>query len=135
MMKDMIQSKLDSYPDDVSHELQKLKTLILEVAQTEGLNEVEENLKWGQLSYSVPQGSPIRIDWNKKAPDSLSIFFNCQTKLIETFKEIYPDNFEYVGSREMIVPLRNAHQVQGLSHCISLALRYHKIKDLPLLGC
>lgn len=36
---------------------------------------------------------------------ALKIYFHCQTKLIETFKGIYSDEFEYEGKRVIVAPL------------------------------
>lgn len=98
------------------------------------LGEVEETLKWGEASYLVKGGSAIRIDWKPKVPDVIKVFFHCQTRLVETFKEIYRTEFVYEGKRAILIPLNTNINQLPLKHCIELALKYHQIKHLPLLG-
>ena len=69
-----------------------------------------------------------------KSPNHISVYFNCRTVLVETFKELYMDTFSFVGNREIILPLSKPIPMQELKHCISMSLRYHSIKHLPLLG-
>nr|WP_240549910.1 DUF1801 domain-containing protein [Halomonas titanicae] len=115
-------------------QLESVRQLILSTAAEGELGDVEEVLKWGEASYLVKGGTTIRIDWKPKDPDVIKVFFHCQTCLIETFKEIYRNEFEYEGTRAIVLPLRvNIEQVP-LRHCIELALKYHRLKRLPLLG-
>ncbi len=47
-----------------------LRHLVLETAsETEGVNKLEETLKWGEPSYLTKNGSTIRMDWKKSKPD------------------------------------------------------------------
>jgi hypothetical protein len=106
----------------------------LAIAADNGLGSVAETLKWGEASYSVKGGSAIRIDWKAKDPDSIKVYFHCQSKLVETFKEIYPDDLQYEGKRAIVIPLHSQIEEGPLTHCIGLALKYHSIKNQPLLG-
>lgn len=74
------------------------------------------------------------MDWKPKDPDVTKVYFHCQTILIETFKEIYPDEFEYEGRRAIVIPLSVSTAGGPLSHCLQMALLYHSLKHLPLLG-
>lgn len=133
-MDEKIKSKFASFPEKPRTELLELRELIFEIAKSINAGSVEEDLKWGQLSYRTHQGSPIRIDWSERKSAQISVFFHCQTKLIATFRELYPDSFTYYGSRELSFPLGDKCCDKELAHCISIALRYHKLKELPLLG-
>ena len=62
------------------------------------------------------------------------MYFNCNTKLVDTFKEVYPDTFSYAGNRAINFHRDETVPAAELEHCIFLSLRYHKIKHLPLLG-
>ena len=110
-----------------------IRRLVFAIAQEHGLGTVEETLKWGEASYLVKGGSTIRIDWKPKDPDVIKVYFHCQTRLIETFKEIYRDEFGYEGNRAIVIPV-GAAQSGPLSHCLQMALQYHRLKHLPLLG-
>lgn len=114
--------------------LASLRALILQTAQEYALGPVEESVKWGEQSFSTEGGSAVRIDWKPKSPEQCFIFFHCQTRLIETFREIYGDVFQYDGKRAIVLNLSRELPVGELKHCLSLALQYHKLKHLPLLG-
>ncbi len=133
-MKQVIKEKFDSYPEAAKNYLIDIRTLIFAVGKKEKVGTITETLKWGQFSYTCSQGSPIRMDWSPKAPDSVSLYFHCQTILVDTFRELYKDTLEFSGNREIVIPLSSPIPVDELSGCIALALRYHRIKQLPLLG-
>lgn len=137
-MKASVTESFDSYPVQARHMLMRLRVLILEVASENDIGPVEESLKWGEPSFSVKGASPVRIDWKEKYPDKCFVFFQCQTSLVETFKEIYGDTFSYDGKRAIVLDLSKKHPqelpVLELKHCIALSLAYHKLKHLPLLG-
>lgn len=134
IMKKEIQTKFESYPQEANSQLTNVRRLIFSVARDSGLSSVEETLKWSQVSYLVKGGSTIRIDWKPKEPDVIKIYFHCQTSLVETFKEIYGEQLRYEGKRAVIIPLKAKIEEGPLAHCIELALRYHSLKKLPLLG-
>ena len=80
------------------------------------------------------QGSTIRMDYKAKQPGQYALYFNCKSKLVDTFRELYGDRFQFEGNRAIIFGLNDTPDMMALSHCISLSLNYHKIKHLPLLG-
>lgn len=129
-----IQAKFDSYPKNAREKLERVRQLILTVAAENALGHVEETLKWGEASYLAKGGTPVRIDWKPKDPGVIKIFFHCQTRLIETFKELYRNEFEYEGQRAIVLPLSANLKQVPLGHCIGLAMRYHDLKHLPRLG-
>jgi len=125
---------IDSYPDEISRVLFRLRELILQVAMDEGYGEVEESLKWGEPSCRVKGGSPFRYDWKEKTPDKYYLFFNCQTKLIETFRLLYGNELEFQGNRGIVLSIEKELPVKAIRHCLIMAMTYKKIKDLPMLG-
>lgn len=133
-MEVSVQAKFDSYPDAARKQLLRIREAIFEVAKEEALGTVTETLKWNEPSYSTTKGSTVRIDWKAKHPEQVSIFFHCQTSLVETFKELYGGVFRYVGNREITLELAKQIPMAELKACISMALRYHSIKHLHLLG-
>ncbi|MCP5063472.1 MAG: DUF1801 domain-containing protein [Ignavibacteriae bacterium] len=116
------------YDKDVREKLFSLRELIFEIAeQTEGVGQLEETLKWNEPSYVTTKpksGSTIRINRIKNS-NKYAMYFNCQTTLVSTFKQIYPTEFKYDGNRAIIFNLEEKVPVKELSHCISLALTYH----------
>lgn len=88
---------------------------------------IEESLKWGQPSY-VPIskcGSPIRLGIEKNTSDKIGLYVHCGTNLIETFKHIYPDEFNYRGNRGVLFDHSDGLPLEPLRHIISIALTYH----------
>ena len=129
-----VKQKFQTYPKDILILLYNIRNLILRVAEDEGISDLEETLKWGQPSYVSKSGSAVRFDWNAKYPEQYCIFFNCKTRLIETFKEIYGDTFHYDGNRAIVFKTKQNIPQEALEHCISMSLRYKKIRHLNLLG-
>lgn len=124
-----------SYPGDVRPKLLQLRQLVMDVADNlPDIGGVEETLKWGEPSYLAKGGSTLRIGWKPARPDCFAMYFNCNSKLVDTFKELYPDLFAFEKNRAIIFHRENNVPVTALKHCIELSLRYHKIKHLPLLG-
>ncbi len=125
----------DSYPVEIRKRMIYLRRLVLDAAsETEGVNGLEETLKWGEPSYLTKGGSTVRIDWKDRAPDQYAMYFNCNTPLIETFKEIYGDTFTFEGKRAIVFGETDKLPVDQLKHCVSTALTYHRVKHLPFLG-
>lgn len=133
-MNPEVKEKFDAYPDEIKSKLLAIRAAIFEVAEKEKIGEITETLKWGEPSYVSKKGSAIRMDWKPKSPDQFSVFFNCNTKLVDTFKEVHKDSFKFVGNREIVFSGTDRIPFQELKECISMALRYHQIKHLPLLG-
>ena len=132
-MNPAIENTIDDYPEKAKVKFYEIRSLILEVARDNGLGDIDETLKWGQPSYLSKSGSTIRLDWQQKTPNSISVFFNCKTILVETFKEVFGENLVYEGNRILLVPLYKKCP-QEHETCILMSLNYHKLKRLPLFG-
>jgi len=127
--------KFENYPDFIQDKMYMLRNLVLQAAEEiEDLEKLEETLKWGEPSYLTKHGSTIRMDWKESNPDIYALYFHCQTKLVDTFKELYSDIFKFEGNRSIIFNIDENIAENELKHCISIALNYHKVKHLPLLG-
>ncbi len=130
-----VKQKFESYPSAANRKLAELRQLIFDVADELNLGNIEESLKWGQPSYLAVNGSPIRLGWDAKQPQSISLYVNCNSKLVATYRELYADQLVFVGHREIKFDMASPLPIKPLKHCIQLALTYHKVKLLPLLGC
>ncbi|HHF2974479.1 TPA: DUF1801 domain-containing protein [Vibrio diabolicus] len=133
-MDKVVKDRFDEYPDNARVRLEELRNLVFQVASELELGEVDETLKWGEPSYSVKTGSPLRMDWKLKSPNSYYLFFNCQTKLIDTFRELYSDELVFQGNRAIVLTLSKPLPDTVIKSCLELALTYHQRKNLPLLG-
>ena len=130
-----VRAKFDDYPPAIRTKLLRLRLLILETAREHDLlATLQESLKWGEPSYLANGGSAVRIDWKPALPDRYAMYFQCQTSLVATFREVHGGVFEFEGNRAIVFARSAAIAVKPLKHCVSLALRYHHLKRLPLLG-
>ena len=127
-MKKEVKDKFKSYPAPIRQKLRKVRNLILATAKEYDLGDVEEALKWGEPSYLVKQGSAVRFDWKAKNPEQYAIYFNCNTKLVDTFKQLYGDLFRFESNRAIVFSQNGPIHEKQLKHCIKLALSYHKVK-------
>ena len=120
-----------AYPKPVKARLLALRRLIFDTAKTtKGVGALEETLKWGQPSYltvETQSGSTIRIDQVKPTADQYAVYFQCQTNLVETFRELYPE-LRYGGNRSILLDAGEKLPEVALRHCIALALTYHARK-------
>lgn len=133
-MDKVVKEHFNDYPENAQVRLKELRTLIFQIASELNLGEVEESLKWGEPSYNVKVGSPIRMDWKLKSPNNYYLFFNCQTKLIDTFRELYSDVLDFQGNRAIVLYLSQLLPETAIKHCLELALTYQQRKNLPFLG-
>ncbi len=109
--------------------------MIFETAsENETVNKLEETLSWGEPSYKTKTGSTVRMDWKKSQPDQYAMYFTCTTSLVDTFRKLYGDKLQFDGTRAIVFDLLKDIPELELKHCISLALTYHNVKHLPMLG-
>ncbi len=123
-----VKATFGAYPKPVKAKLLALRRLIFDTAKaTEGVGALEEALKWGQPSYlttDTKSGSTIRIDQVKEAEGQYAVYFHCQTDLVETFRELYPE-LHYGGNRSILLNAEEKLPEASLRHCVALALTYH----------
>jgi uncharacterized protein DUF1801 len=129
-----LEAVFDACPAPVKTKLKALRKLIFDTAKaTKGVGKIEEALKWGQPSYLTAEtgsGSTIRIDRVKAADNQVAVFFHCQTNLVDTFRELYPE-LSYSGNRAILLDAKENLPEAELRHCVALALTYHLRKRKP----
>ena len=117
-----------AYPKAVKAKLLALRRLIFDTAKTtKGVGALQETLKWSQPSYLTTEtksGSTVRIDQIKTVPNQVAIYFHCQTDLVATFRELYPE-LNYGGNRSILLDAKGKLPEAELRHCVGLALTYH----------
>ena len=130
-----VEAIINSYPPKACEKLTALRALILCTAkETEGVDKLLETTKWGEPSYLTTSGSTIRMDWKQKTPEYYYLYFICSTELVRTFKLIFGDELQFEGNRAIQLELDEAIPIDAIRKCIQLAMRYHKLKHLPMLG-
>jgi hypothetical protein len=134
-MDQSVRRVFDSYPPKIKTKMNELRSIILDVASIlEKEKSLVETLKWGEPSYLLEGGSTVRIDWKESNPKYLGIFFNCRTKLIDTFRATFGNELQFEGNRAILLDTETPLPKELLFQCIQVALTYHKRKKPPLLG-
>lgn len=124
-----------NYPEEVRNKMIGLRELIFETAKDlEGVTTLEETLKWGEPSYLTKHGSTLRMDWKAKTPNQYAMYFKCTSRLVETFRVVFENTFDFEGNRAIIFQMDDQIPKNELKECIKATLCYHKVKQLPTLG-
>ncbi len=130
-----VDDKFSKYPDFVRGKMQFLRELVIETAEeTEVIDELEETLKWGEPSFVTKNGSTLRMDWKEKAPNQYAMYFQCTSRLVDTFRMVFDHTFQYEGNRAIVFQLNQKIPVFELKECIKASLTYHNVKHLITLG-
>ncbi len=107
--------------------LRELRLLVFETAaETRGVGELAESLKWGEPSYTPKKprtGSSVRIATNGVGRPAL--FFICHTHLVDRFREHYGDRLTFEGDRAILLDPAAPLPRDELRHCFAMALTYH----------
>ena len=124
----MIAAVLADYPEAARAYANRLATLIREEAVRLKAGPLTETLKWGEpafLTEATKSGTTIRMAWKPKAPDVLQMLVPCQTSLVDTWRDRFPE-LRYAGDRAVLLPLGAPLPEVALRSCIALALTYHR---------
>lgn len=131
-MTEEVSAVFERYPDSIRQQLLALRAMIFDTAAaTDGVGQLEETLKWGQISYLTPHtksGTTIRIDAVADDDERVALFCHCQTTLIDTFRSRYGELFEFEGNRSVRFRVDDHLPADAVQHCITLALTYHQSK-------
>lgn len=118
----------EKYPPQQRATLVILRKMILDVAQTDPrIGEIEEALRWGEPAYLTSQtkaGSTIRLGVEKTSGVP-ALFFNCNTTLVEGFRQQFDTELRYSKNRAVLVDKTEGKTGDALRICIAAALTYH----------
>lgn len=124
-----------AYPNVIRKKMQTLRELVIETArETSGIDVLGETLKWGEPSFVTRKGSTLRMDWKEKFPDQYAMYFQCTSRLVDTFRMVFGNRFRYEGNRAVVFRLNEKLPIAELKECIRAALTYHDVKHLKTLG-
>ncbi len=125
-----VASLFDSYPAPIREDLLNLRRLVLSTAsEIDSVGPIEETTRWGQPGYltsTTRTGSTIRL--GPTAPRSshdYGLYFICRTSLVETFRHLFGDLFDYEDNRALLFTTGEPIPQDELAECIALALTYH----------
>ncbi len=124
-----------NYPESIRVKMQQLRELVRETAaETQGVDELQETLKWGEPSFVTKNGSTLRMDWKEKTPNQYAMYFQCSSRLVDTFRMVFDHKFQYEGKRAIIFQINQKIPIEELKECIKATLTYHEVKHLETLG-
>lgn len=117
-----------SYPVAAQAKFDVLREIIFEEAARLEVGALHEKLKWGEPSYLTPRskaGSTIRMAWKQQFPNQCTLFFNCNTDLVERMREAFPSEFHYSGNRAVSLDLATEVPEFPTRAVVAMALTYH----------
>lgn len=124
-----VADRYQSFPEALRDPLLELRRRIFDVAvATPAIGAVIETLKWNEPAYHPVRpriGTTIRLGPLRNEPEAYALFVHCQTRLANTFRQLYPDTLRLDGERAVVFRLGEAVPTEALDHCIALALTYH----------
>ena len=125
-----VQAVFDRYEPVMQSRLLHLRAMIFQVAADLGdVGPLEETLKWGEPSYLTTEsgsGTTIRINRDGKRAGGYALYVNCQTSLVEGFRQAYGDQLAFGGNRAVLLHVDEEVPEEILRHCIAMALTYHR---------
>ncbi len=128
-------AKFSSYPSHIRPKMDYLRELVIETAkELPEVDAIEETLKWGEPAFVSAICSTLRIDWKERTPEQYQMYFMCSTRLVETFKVVFGDIFDYEKNRALVFRLDDEVPTAQLKECIGAALMYQRVKRLETLG-
>ena len=125
---------INAYPPQARAQCLALRELIYRVAaDTPGVGELTETLKWGEPAYLTAasrSGSTLRLGWKASKPTCIGLYFICTTDLLSTFRTMFPHDFVFEGNRALLFELGVPLASDALAVCIELALTY-RVRRAP----
>lgn len=120
------------FPEELRERLLAVRELIYEVAAEDSeIGTVEESLRWGQPSYAVNTGTPVRLGVHSTERGECALYVHCQTTLIEGFRRKYGSRssarapVDFDGNRALVFRGKKL-PVRILRECIRAALTYRR---------
>lgn len=121
-----------AFPPAARKRLLALRRIIFEAAaERAGVGPLTETLKWGEPAYlteASKSGSTIRLGWKAKAPDQYAMYVNCQTDLVDRFRDQFSDVLRFEGNRAIVLDVDKPLPTEALILCVAAALTYHRDK-------
>ncbi len=122
-----VKEKYANYELNERAKLLEIRSLLFEVAAILDKDAVlQEDLKWGQPSYALKGGTPIRLD--TFSDGQVAMFFHCQTNLIENFRTIFGNELQFSGNRAIIFDISKPLPKKAIQFCAEAAFTYHQKK-------
>jgi Domain of unknown function (DU1801) len=124
-----VAAKYAAYAPDVRAKLLRLRELAFETAAgIAAVGTLVESLKWGQPSFSTPDGlgSTFRLDEVRNSNGAYALYFLCQTSLIEGFRVQFVDEFAFEGNRAIQFAADRTYSEAAIANCMAQAMNYYR---------
>ncbi|MEM6577065.1 MAG: DUF1801 domain-containing protein [Pseudomonadota bacterium] len=105
----------------------EIRDLIFAAAEATGTAPLTETLKWGQPAYLPAKRAGTTIRLGATAAHA-ALYVHCQTRLVDQYRDRFPNEFEYEGNRAVLIPHDQPLATDALAQVIAMALTYHRAK-------
>jgi len=120
-----IAAAIADYPEATRDTLLELRALIHRVAaRTEGVDAVEETLRWGQPAFICRSGTTVRLAEARGGSGAVGVYTSCQTPLVADFAREHGELFEYDAGRGIHIPAGERMREAEIGDFLSAALTY-----------
>jgi len=121
-----LEDAFQRFPSQLLDQARGLRVLIQETAASEGINGLEETVKWGEPAFLPGKtGTTVRIGHDPVA-GHLKLLVHCQTDLVERWRQRFGDRLRYEGNRAVLIPADRALDETALASCIAEAFTYRR---------
>jgi Domain of unknown function (DU1801) len=124
-----VEAVFESQPPSTRRRLLRARELIfLTAAETVGVGEIGETLRWGDPAYLTPvtrSGSTIRLNGHGGDKPGCAVYLNCHTDLVQRCRDLFPTAFEFEGNRLLVIRDDAPFPEDELRACFAMALTYH----------
>ncbi len=93
---------------------------------------ISDSLKWGEPSFKVTGGTPVRLNWTEDKPDKFFLYFNCKTVIIDHLRNQYGPILTLIGNRAVELNLNREVPKEILADCIKMAFQYHSGNSIKM---
>lgn len=100
---------------------EELRRLVLDTAVELDVGPVQEYLAWGQPSFRVSGGTPVRVAAH--GADRLALYVHCGTTLVGSWRAQWPE-LEFDGNRAVVLDPSKPLPEDALREMIASALTY-----------
>ncbi|WP_439122383.1 DUF1801 domain-containing protein [Marivita sp.] len=118
-----ISAVFEAYPDQARNVLYDLREMVFGIASSiPEAGPVMETLKWGQPSYAVTTGTPVRLGVSKAGEPA--VFVHCQTRVISDARALFDQGLCFEGNRAISFPSGCPIPETAVRHVLYTALSY-----------
>lgn len=123
-----IATAFSAFPAAARTRLLEIRALILAAANASQTAPLTETLKWGQPAYLPARKHGTTIRLGMANPETCALYVHCQTTLIDSYRQLFPTEFQYQSTRAVLVPISGDFPAAALQQIAAMALTYHRDK-------